>query len=136
MSLPIITGAPCAGQHALFDSTNIEDHLRARVLCQSCPFVQACGETYRKLYKTAERRAGRSGTPVGTWGGLLRGTGPIEQVTARMRFAWEESMFTMEEARAAHSAYARGERSDRVRYGERVYQRQRARVQRQAKVLA
>ena len=133
--LPLITDAPCVGQHELFDSTSVEDHLRARALCRSCPFTQECSQTYRKLYKTAERRAGKDGVPVGTWGGLLRGTGPDGQVTARMYASWEESMFTLEEARAAHAAYARGDRSDRARIGERVYQRQRARAQRE-RVLA
>jgi hypothetical protein len=47
------------------------------------------------------------------------------------RLAIEDSMFTEDEAREAHAAWGRGIRDDRARIGERVYQRIRARRQRE-----
>jgi hypothetical protein len=45
----------------------------------------------------------------------------------------EEAMFTDEEARLCHNAHGRGERSERVLIGERVYGRRRKREQKERK---
>ena len=126
--------APCAGQWDLFDSTDYYDHRRARQLCHSCPIIDACRQALAEA--TASSRAvSRGGGPQGTWAGELIG-GAVVSVS---RIAAEEAMFNEEEARKAHAHWARTpkhlrpELPDRVRVGERVYQRRSLRNQRERK---
>lgn len=55
---------------ALFDSTAVVDHLRARVVCSQCLCVQPCLQLALRIARgDIGNRAVRS--PEGTWGGLL-----------------------------------------------------------------
>lgn len=113
---------PCAGQWELFDSTDYFDHRRARQLCETCPMLAACAGLLQDARKTALNA--RNG-PRGTWAGQLVGG----EVASQHRLTAEEDMFTEEEARHAHATFARtpasqrGDLPDRIRVGERVYQR-------------
>ena len=66
----------------------------------------------------ARQLAVYGGNPEGTWAGELIGYRRNSR-----HLAIEEEMFTDDEARAAHAAWARGDRSHRAGIGERVYQR-------------
>lgn len=118
---------PCAGLWRLFDSTDDADHERAAALCATCPMIDACRER-RDL--AARKVAGRGHPmfygPRGTWAGELvrhnkSGSRRPEAV------AFEDGCYTADQARAAHAAYARGERDEWTITGERVYQRDRKR---------
>ena len=112
---------PCAGQHELFDSTDYRDHLAARAICYDCPFIAECRD---RLKQTLELVVW-GGNPQGTWAGELYG-----QRSNSKQLAIEERMFSEEDARAAHAAFYRGDRSPMVCIGERVYQRRSARNKR------
>ena len=119
--------ALCVGKSDLFDSTDPGHHEQARKLCADCPVSSWCAEQASMALKAAGSRAHRRGAVlVGTWAGRLYGNGANDPA----RIAIEEGMFNPDEAREAHRAWSRGERDDRTRIGERVYQRHRARVQR------
>lgn len=128
-----MSGARCIGKWWLFDSTNPGDHLEARELCAACPMRRECQETADRF----QRGPGGMSVLEGTWGGRLYGS------TARARMRDEETMFTQDEARAAHAAWERADPQDRNRsgvgdrivIGERVYQR-RARRRRASKRVA
>lgn len=107
---------PCTGKHELFDSRDPEDHHQARKLCASCPMVAECLDRLAAVRHDAHSE--KYG-PHGTWGGRLVGA----WTSSPTRRASEDAMFTDAEARAAHSSWQRGDRSDRARLGERVYQR-------------
>ena len=116
---------PCAGKWELFDSTDPHDHLKARALCVGCPMRPECAQ----LLETARNGAHKAGPtknygPQGTWAGRLIGAGPHTSIE---RARAEEAMFTVEELRAGHNAYNAGNRTDRTRMAERIYQRKRAR---------
>lgn len=109
---------PCVGHHELFDSTHWLDHRRAKAMCDNCPLVAACQQRLEDAFNLAEY----GGKPEGTWAGQLIGAHRNSR-----HLLVEESMFTDAEARAAHAAWARGERDHRSSIGERVYQRRIAR---------
>lgn len=106
----------CVGRWWLFDSTDSLDHDQAAKLCRACPVRQWCDERAAVLY--ANRSSGCRPL-TGTWAGHLYGA-PKQDPG---RLAREEAMFTNDDARMAHTAWNRGERNDRTRIGERVYQR-------------
>lgn len=128
--------APCAGMWDLFDSTDWFDHRRAKQLCDTCPMIAACRESLAEARST--QYSAYYG-PRGTWAGELLGT---DERRSQIRVATEEQMFTDAEARAAHAAWARTPKeqrhdlSDRIRIGERVYQRRWKRGWRDAPSLA
>jgi len=127
-----LRAALCVGQHALFDSTEPGDHQAARALCDQCPVRDWCAEHIPRAVDL----------PVGTWAGRLYGSRAhtraqaVGNLSRRERIALEDAMFTEAEACAAHSAYRRGDRSDRTIIGCRVYERNRARAQKQRKEAA
>jgi hypothetical protein len=53
----------CVGLSALFESTHLADHYRARALCDVCPAIAWC--------KTQVPPSNQ--LPVGTWAGRLYG---------------------------------------------------------------
>jgi hypothetical protein len=67
---------------ALFDSTDLIDHLDARRLCAICPLVNQC--LHLALAIASEQPASRPGHrgPDGTWAGLLWRNGAILTTTA------------------------------------------------------
>ena len=114
------TATPCQGRSWLFESTNPTDHLEAATHCRTCPALDWC----REWTKQSITATNREGAIEGTWAGELYGGTP-----GALRILREDRMFTDEEARDAHAAFVRGERSSRVRVGERTYQRRIARKQ-------
>jgi hypothetical protein len=83
----------------------------------------------------SQRGPGGLAALEGTWAGRLYGA------TARSRMRMEETMFTDDEARAAHAAWTRADPAqrtrsglgDRIVMGERVYQRRASRNRRATK---
>jgi hypothetical protein len=124
---------PCRGQHALFDSTDVEDHLKARDICAACPLIDACRAEVADMLANA----GYYGHPEGTWAGELQLAGHHGQTLVRRhakqqraeRREREESLYTDEDARRAHAAYTRGDRGEWASVGHRVYQRRAKRGQ-------
>ena len=62
--------AACAGQWALFDSTDQADHRESKKLCRDCPLFHN-RECLDRL--STAQRAGLHGGPQGTWAGMLVG---------------------------------------------------------------
>lgn len=60
----MIFNAPCAGEWQLFDSTEPEDHLLAKSICETCPFLAECRELRGSLRLTGGIM------PEGTWAGI------------------------------------------------------------------
>lgn len=120
---------PCAGQWELFDSTDELHHLKAKTLCGECPMIAECS---RRL-ESARNRAFKGGTgnygPRGTWAGKLIGA----PRTSEERIAAEDAMFTDDELKDGHAAWAAGVRDDRTTVAERIYQRKSARRKYQAR---
>jgi hypothetical protein len=116
---------PCSGRWQLFDSMALTDHLEARALCLTCADFVPC----LRLLADVQRHAPAGGGPEGTWAGRLVGV----SVRDKVRLAAEERMFTDGEARDAHAAWRRGERTSRAEVGERVYQRRVARNKHRSK---
>lgn len=114
---------PCAGQWELFDSTDPSDHEEAKALCGQCPMIVECGQRLDAARNRAHRGGGQTYGPVGTWAGRLMG---IPRTTAA-RMAAEDAMFTEAELRAAHAAFATGDRRPITKTAERIYQRNRKR---------
>lgn len=114
---------PCAGQWELFDSTDELDHIKAKSLCAECPMLADCYQRLETARNRAHRGGGKIYGPSGTWAGRLIGA----PRTSAERIAAEERMFSPDELRAGHAAWAAGVRTDRVIAAERIYQRQRSR---------
>jgi hypothetical protein len=113
---------PCLGLHDLFDSTEVEAHRQAAAICAECPVRDWC----------ATRIPPGSEFPSGTWAGRLYGrvrgsNRALYPGDRKDRIEREDAMFTPGEAYAAHLAYMRGDRSERVALGHRVYDRNRKR---------
>lgn len=72
--------APCAGQWELFDSVELEDHIRARAICDKCPLIDACRARLSEARKLAARCGPDTG-PVGTWAGQHVGVKPQREVS-------------------------------------------------------
>jgi hypothetical protein len=116
----VSTIPPCAGHWDLFDSVNIHSHRLARSLCETCPVLLTC---IKEL--DATRRAAKPGYgPRGTWAGRLVG---VEKAEDRARIRREDATYSDEDARRAHAAWRRGERSPWVVTGQHVYERRRKR---------
>jgi hypothetical protein len=114
---------PCTGQWALFDSVNIHAHRLARSLCEGCPLLLPCTAELE-----ATRRAAKPGYgPRGTWAGRLVG---VQKAEDRARTEAENAAYTEDEARRAHAAWRRGERTAWVIVGHNVYERRRKRPDR------
>lgn len=109
-----LRGARCVGQWDLFDSTAPADHIKAAALCATCPALAACEQ--RRAW--CEDDLASKVELVGTWAGLLHGGRANE-----LRMYREDRMFNDDEARRAHTAWVRGDKTDRNRIGELVYQR-------------
>ena len=105
---------PCTGKHEIFDSTHWLDHRMASAICADCPMIEACRD---RLAETRELSV-YGGDPEGTWAGELIGYRRNSR-----HLLIEEEMFSDADARAAHAAWNRGDRSHRAGIGERVYQR-------------
>lgn len=118
---------PCAGRWDIFDSTNVDDHARAALLCEACPIITECRQRLEaaRLDSLTGQRAGIKYGPQGTWAGMPVGVTLSHVKQARRRA--EDRMFTADEVRAGHNAYQAGDRTERVRIAERVYQRNRPR---------
>ena len=119
------TVPPCAGKWELFDSNHPREHHQARTLCASCPVVAAC-LAQLEMARAASHVPNTYG-PSGTWAGRL--IGPAARTT-ESRARAEEEMFTDQELRAEHAAFAAGFRTPRTILGERIYQRKSARAKR------
>jgi hypothetical protein len=127
---------PCRGQHALFDSTEVEDHLKAREICATCPLIGACRAEVTAILENA----GYYGHPEGTWAGELQLAGHHGQTLVRRyakqkraeRREREEALYTDDDARRAHAAYTSGDRGEWASAGHRVYQRRSKKRQRVA----
>jgi hypothetical protein len=65
--------APCVGQHQLFDSTDLRDHLVARAICVACPMLTACAVKLREAQEASAGIRNSGGGPSGTWAGKLMG---------------------------------------------------------------
>lgn len=105
----------CVGKSALFDSTHPADHIEAKALCDACPAIEAC----RRLRDDTRRGSGYAQASLeGTWAGELYGG---RRLTVR-KIA-EDAAYTEEEARRCAAAWSRGERSEYLRVGRRVYER-------------
>ena len=117
------TEAKCVGLHWLFDSIHPLDHLEARELCLSCPALEWCQQQRDALREGGSTDARYSLS--GTWAGQLYGAPPDA-----VRLLREEQAFTEDEARQAHLRFFHGDRDDRTKVGERVYQRRIARNKR------
>jgi hypothetical protein len=125
---------PCRGQHALFDSTDVSDHYKARDICAACPLIDACRAEVTALIANA----GYYGHPEGTWAGDLYHSGKLAHSAIRAhakraraeRIMREDAMYSDDDARDAHAAYTRGERGRWARVGHKVYQRRAKRRQR------
>jgi hypothetical protein len=130
--------APCFGQSELFDSTNAEDHRRAKLVCLGrrrpdgsqitppCPLLAACKSTL----DAAREEYGVTHGPEGTWAGLLvtANGGVTEDATRNRdpaRIAAEEAAYTDEQTREARARASRGERTPWVVAGVRTYERRR-----------
>lgn len=118
--------ALCTGKSWLFDSTDAIDHALAARLCAACPVRDWCAAEAKRLRTS---RPGAASGLVGTWAGRLYGANPRDWRNLER----EDAMFTDEEAQLAHTAWNKGERNDRTRIGERVYQR---RYKRSRRVVA
>lgn len=66
--------ARCLGMTDEFDSTVWTWHLRARVLCSTCPLTRDCLDN---ALAQARDRSTNCAVPNGTWGGLLWRDGQI-----------------------------------------------------------
>jgi hypothetical protein len=124
------TRVPCAGKHALFDSTDERDHAEAARFCATCPLIAACRQRLDDMTATA----GYYGHPEGTWAGQLMvqpdGVRRLAAVTRSARIEAEEARYTDADARQAHTAYAAGDKSEWARTGHRVFDRRRKRAAR------
>lgn len=121
----------CVGKHELFDSVDSLAHDQAAKLCRSCPALEWCKQRANELNTSGKTGSFRPLT--GTWAATLYGANPGDD----SRFATEEAMFTDDEARVAHAAWGRGVRdNDRVRVGERVYQRRAGKRKRERRAAA
>jgi hypothetical protein len=74
-----LSGALCVGQHALFESTDVRDHLEARALCDACPALEACTELLREVQTVSRTLRDAGGGAVGTWAGELVGASPASR---------------------------------------------------------
>lgn len=111
---------PCYGLHDLFDSTDLSDHVSARALCMTCPFIEACKKN-TEACKTMDRAAE---SLDGTWAGDLYRSGRISTAYARDEVRrQEDAAYTRTEAARCAQAYSAGDRTDYVRIGRRVYDR-------------
>lgn len=121
-----MSGRPlCVGKWELFDSRDPEDHVQASRICAACPVVDWCADL---LAETAAAAHTKESGPQGTWAGELVSRG-LKTARNPMRVAAEDAMFSFKQARTAHADWCRGDRSDRSRIGERVYQRKSKRRQ-------
>lgn len=111
----------CVDRPLLFDSTDLNDHTEAKALCDACPIAVAC-----ERHLADHLAAG--GNPEGTWAGHL-----FHSPHTAARVAAEDAAYSIEEARRAHAAVARGDTSEWARVGDRVYNRRshRRRAERQ-----
>jgi hypothetical protein len=118
--------AACVGRHRLFDSTNRDDHRKARAICAECPVLGWCAQRAEVL-----KRSRSSGVRplTGTWAGRLygRATGRLRRLEPS-----EEPDLSAAQLRALHAAYVRGERSEMVAIGERIYSRRQKAARRAA----
>lgn len=117
---------PCAGRHELFDSTSYQDHLAARSYCATCPLIRECHQRLQDAHAQAFALK-YGGGPSGTWAGQL--VGARRKAKTAEALAAEEAEYDEAEARLAHNAWNRGNRSGWAEVGERVYQRRAARRQ-------
>ena len=111
---------PCAGKWALFDSTDLIDHIEARAICQECPIRLQCADELKSTRRAA--MADKTYGPAGTWAGELVGAARItrnQQLLAARDAEWKPR-----EVRKAHAAYNRGDRSPWATRGHRIYNRQ------------
>lgn len=114
---------PCTGQHKLFDSTDANDHARAKAMClNSCAFLDWC----RSRLTDAQAKAIKDGGPTGTWAGQLLRVNGGREVRSAETLAAEDAAYSIEEGVRAHNAWTHhGDRSEWAKTGERVYQRRR-----------
>lgn len=121
------TPPPCAGKWQLFDSVDPVDHHEAATLCAACPVIEDCRQ--RLAAARADMHSAVYG-PAGTWAGELVGDpSPIRSKTA---LEAQERSYAPEEAKLAHIAYNRGDRTHWATVGHRIYERQRRRAARAA----
>lgn len=120
--------APCYGQAALFDSTLLADHIEAARLCSTCPVVDVCHDRLEEAKALAKNKPGHG--PDGTWAGLLIMGGKVIDTLKQERAAFEESIFSDEDAKLCHRLFRQGKRGEWIEAGERTYQRRACRRQR------
>ena len=113
----------CVGKWELFDSIDLADHREAAALCRECPLRAWCSQQLRWTARTASARtaASRDVGPVGTWAGQLVGTSQADRTAA------EEQSYSTREVHEAYRRYRRGDRTEWVLTGTRIYWRRKAR---------
>lgn len=113
---------PCWGKAALFESTEILDHLEAKKLCDTaCNFVDVC----RDRAALAQRLAHATYGPEGTWHGQLYRAGKVSKSAKdEIRRMAEDALYSDDEARqCAALYYDQDKRTPWVVIGKRVYER-------------
>lgn len=65
----------CAGKWALFDSTRVSDHKKARAICRTCPELMKCIEV--REAELSRPYGGNGSGPQGTWAGQLIGSAKL-----------------------------------------------------------
>ena len=132
MSDPITP--PCYGQHVLFDSVNLLDHLVAKEICDTCPIIDACA----KEMESAIADSTSGGRPEGTWAGQLldpeRPRSSERRSTSVIRM--HEERYSEEEARTAFAQYRAGWRGPWIEIGARVFKMREKRASRARKDVA
>lgn len=132
------TPTPCYGKWDLFDSTDPADHREAKALCDTCPTLAACQKLLDDLLRSHNSVAG----PEGTWAGRHFVSQKCQQLAysnderRQVRVEAEAARYTETQAREAGSAYSRGERTEWVVVGNRVYSRRNKQAQRRARGAA
>jgi hypothetical protein len=100
--------ALCEGDWDLFDATDMGSHELAASICRACPLMKDCAVSVSAIE-----------SPVGTWAARLHGGSSRPSIDP----VAEDGMFTEDEAREAHNAWNRGERTELNKIGRRVYMR-------------
>lgn len=122
---------PCYGLSWLFDSTDQQDHLAAKELCNTCPIIEAC----MKNLMAVRAMTAPYGEIEGTWAGQLFDgkvvNGRLGDARSSRRRKNDELAYTDEQARSAHRAWKNGDRTDWVVIGNRVHNRRKKRASRE-----
>ncbi|MCW2785215.1 MAG: hypothetical protein JWP74_1732 [Marmoricola sp.] len=128
--MPTITDTPtpCYGQHDLFDSPDLQDHLAAKAICDTCPLIESCALELAATIAASHN----GGRPEGTWAGQHLVSGRVRRSDRRVpsRVAQDDAKYTDAEAKYAYSVYRTGRTDEWARVGSRVWAARLTRAQR------